>query len=296
MSTTLRLWTVKLLRHLGVKRFRAQSGINQPFICHLGDSNGENPFYNFTSSRAEIVLMTSWCRQFEEPLVLDVGGNVGFVATQMAQLLRDRRPQIFSFEPVPFTFERLLSSVRLLELEEFVYPICSALSDAPTLARITYSERDTMFAQMSQAETSERVGNKIAWCSTLTVDQVNEAIGKQPALIKVDVEGHEVKVFEGAAKALSGEDAPGICLESNPVTLAECQTSLQELAAALEGFDLFYINDFEHQRMKFGEPIADLTDIDWVCNIFAVPQTAVGKQRWSKAVAEAATVLGSFRK
>ncbi|MDX6693585.1 MAG: hypothetical protein QOF02_1188 [Blastocatellia bacterium] len=296
MSTTLRLWTVKLLRALGLKRFRAQSGINQPFICHLGDSNGENPFYNFTSSRAEIVLMSSWCRQFDEPVVLDVGGNVGFVATQMAQLLRDRSPRIFSFEPVPFTFELLSSSVRLLGLEEMVYPICSALSDAPTLARITYSKRDTMFAQMSQAEPNERVGSNSAWCSTLTVDQVNEAIGKRPALIKVDVEGHEVKVFEGALKALSGDDAPGICFESNPVTLAECQTSVRELVAALADFDLYYINDFEHQRMKFGEPVADLTSIDWVCNIFAVPQTDAGRQRWSQAVSEAASTLGSFRK
>lgn len=112
MSTGLRLLTVKVLRTLGVKHFRAQSGTGQPFICHLGDSNGENPYYNFASSRAEIVLMACWCRQFEEPIVFDVGGNVGFIATQLAQLLRERRPRIFSFEPVPFTFERLLSSVR----------------------------------------------------------------------------------------------------------------------------------------------------------------------------------------
>lgn len=295
MSTTLRLWAVKLLRSLGVKRFRAQSGMSQPFICHLGDSNGENPFYNFTSSRAEIIMMSSWCRQFEEPVILDVGGNVGFVATQMALLLRDCRPQIFSFEPVPFTFERLLSSVNLLELEEFVYPICSALSDSPTLTRISYSERDTMFAQMFQAKPNTRVGNKTAWCSTLTVDQVAEVIGKTPALIKVDVEGHEVKVFEGAAKVLRDEDAPGICFESNPVTLAECDTSIQELSAMLAQYDFFYINDFEHQRMKFGEPVADLTSIDWVCNIFAVPRTPAGKQRWLKAVAEAESLLGSFR-
>jgi FkbM family methyltransferase len=295
MSTTLRRLTLKVLRTLGVKQFRALSGSGQPFICHLGDSNGENPYYNFGSSRTEIILMACWCRQFDEPLIFDVGGNVGFIATQLAQLLRERRPRIFSFEPVPFTFERLLSSVRLLELEEFVHPICSALSSEPSLARITYSEWHTMFAQMTEGEPNNRVGDKIAWCSVLTVDEVEAAVGGPPALIKVDVEGPEVKVLQGAANVLSGEHAPGICLESNPVTLSECNSSVRELSEQLTAYELFYVNDFEGQRMGFGQSIDDLNSIDWVCNIFAVPRTALGKKRWSGAVAEATKMLDGLR-
>lgn len=295
MSTALRLSTVKLLRKLGIKHFRAQSGLNQPFICHPGDSNGENPYYNFASSRMEIVIMATWCRQFAEPLMLDVGGNVGFVATQVAQLIRERRPQIFSFEPVPVTFQRLLNSVRLLKLEDFVYPVCCALSDAPTLTRITYSEWDTMFAQVTPYESNLRVGDKTAWCPALTVDQVGAVIGRTPALIKIDVEGHEPKVLKGAERILSGEEAPGVCLEFNPLTLSECHTSAGELAAQLSAYDLFYIDDFEGQRMSFGQPIADLTSIDWVCNVFAVPQTPPGRQRWSAAFSEAESLLSSLR-
>jgi len=163
------------------------------------------------------------------------------------------------------------------------------------MARITYSEWHTMFAQMTQAQHNDRVGDKTAWCSTLTVDQVRAATGRTPALIKVDVEGHEVNVLKGASGVLSGDEAPGICLESNPVTLSECQTSVGELAEQLAGYDLFYVDDFEGQRMKFGQPITDLKSIDWVCNIFAVPQTPLGKERWAAAVSEANSLLGSFR-
>jgi FkbM family methyltransferase len=294
MSTALRLLTVKLLRTIGVKHFRAQSGIKQPFICHLGDSNGENPYYNFASSRMEIALMATWCRQFTEPLMIDVGGNVGFVATQIAQLIKERRPRIFSFEPVPLTFQRLLNSVRLLKLEEMVYPVCSALSDAPALTRITYSEWDTMFAQVTPNESNQRVGDKTAWCPALTIDEVGAVIGKAPALIKIDVEGHEVKVLKGAASVLSGTEAPGLCLEFNPVTLAECHASAGELAAQLSAYDLFYVDDFEGQRMTFGQPISELSKIDWVCNIFAVPRTSPGRQRWSAAISEAKALLDSL--
>lgn len=295
MSTGLRLLTVKVLRTLGVKHFRALSGIRQPFICHLGDSNGENPYYNFESSRTEIILMACWCRQFEDPLIFDVGGNVGFIATQLAQLLRERRPRIFSFEPVPFTFKRLLSSIRLLELEDFVYPVCSAISNEPTLARITYSEWDTMFAQINDGGTNRRVGDKTAWCSVLTVDQVEAVVGRKPALIKVDVEGREVSVLRGATNVLSGGDAPGICLESNPVALNECNSSVRELSEQLTAYELFYVNDFEGQRLSFGHPVDDLNSIDWVCNIFAVPRAPLAKRRWSEAVSEATEMLDGLR-
>lgn len=295
MSTGLRLMTVKVLRTLGVKYFRALSGTGQPFICHLGDSNGENPYYNFASSRTEIILMACWCRQFDGPVIFDVGGNVGFIATQLAQLLRERRPRIFSFEPVPFTFERLLSSVRLLKLEEFVYPVCSALSSEPAVARITYSEWDTMFAQINEGEPNNRVGDKTAWCSVLTVDGVRAAVGTTPALIKVDVEGHEVNVLRGATAVLSGDDAPGICLESNPIALSECNSSVRELSEQLSAYELFYINDFEGQRMSFGQLVDDLNSIDWVCNIFAVPRTPLGKTRWTKAVSQATNMLDGLR-
>ena len=55
-----------------MKHFRAQSALNQPYICHIGDSNGENPYYNLESSCMEVVLMAAWCRQFANPVILDV--------------------------------------------------------------------------------------------------------------------------------------------------------------------------------------------------------------------------------
>src|SRR5437764_4470977 len=108
MSTTFRLYTLRLLRGLRVKHFRAKSSLNLPYICHVGDSLGESPYYNPDSHRSEIVLMSAWCEQSSEPVILDVGGHVGFVATQLALLLHGKCPKIYSFEPVPYTFCRLI--------------------------------------------------------------------------------------------------------------------------------------------------------------------------------------------
>ncbi|MBD0370037.1 MAG: FkbM family methyltransferase [Pyrinomonadaceae bacterium] len=296
MSTTLRLWQLRFLEGIGVKSFRARSGLNQPFICHLGDFLGEHPFYNADCSRDEITIISAWCSQFDEPIILDVGGNVGFITTQVAQLLRDKNPRVFSFEPVPPTFRRLVESVRRLGLEDYVYPICSALSDAPKLARIWYAERASLFAQISDDRPTERVGNKSAWCSALTLDDVHAAISHMPTLIKVDVEGHEVKVFAGAKRLLSCAERPAILFELNPMTLNETGGRIGELNEMLGGYRFFYVNDFEGQRMRFGEPVAELESIQWVSNIFAVPQRPEAERLWSQAVGDAERILKSYRK
>ena len=58
-----------------------------------------------TSIRA---ICAAWLRTEEKPIVFDVGANVGFVATQLAQMLNGRSPTIYAFEPVPATFAKLV--------------------------------------------------------------------------------------------------------------------------------------------------------------------------------------------
>jgi FkbM family methyltransferase len=294
-STTLRQWTIRLLKFFGVKQFQARSGINQPFICHLGDFIGEGPFINADSSRPEILIMAAWCDQFERPVVFDVGGNVGFVATQTALLLMDKSPSVYSFEPVPFTFRRLVDSVQRLELEDYVHPICTAMSAAPGLTQISYFEANTMLAQVFKDEPNKRVGDKVAFSSVLTIDQTAAAMNALPCLIKVDVEGHEVEVFKGAKLTLSQPEAPGICFELNPLTLSESFTTVVELVQLFRGYQFFYVNDFEGQRMEFGETITCIDDIDWVCNIFAVPTTETALNRWRAALHCATAELAALR-
>jgi hypothetical protein len=116
MSTTARRYWLKFLRGLGVRQFRARSGLGLPYVCHVGDFSGEVPFYSPQHSTAEILLMAGWCREIEEPVIFDVGANNGFIATQLAQLLHDRSPKIYAFEPVPSTFAQLALSIEQLGL------------------------------------------------------------------------------------------------------------------------------------------------------------------------------------
>jgi FkbM family methyltransferase len=281
MSTTARRYWLKLLRGVGVKHFRARSGIGVPYICHLGDFSGEVPFYNRYHSVAEILLMAQWCRQIEKPLVFDVGANNGFIATQLAQLLRENSPRIFAFEPVPSTFSALNRSVEALRLQQLVFPICCAISDKAGVSPIAYNPKESLFAQVGNDTSNTRVGSNLAYCAMLRLDDVVSRLGVTPALLKIDVEGSELQVLRGAGSLLDGPDSPAICLEWNPVTIKERGNSLTELVELLGARRCYYIDDFEGRHIPFGEEIESVANINWVCNVLAVPQDRL--ESWQTA-------------
>src|SRR5437016_3461861 len=189
MSTTARRYWLKLLRGIGIKHFRARSGVGIPYICHLGDFSGEVPFYDRNHSVAEILLMAQWCRQVEKPVVFDVGANNGFIATQLAQLLKENSPRIFAFEPVPSTFSSLSRSIGALGLQQSVFPICCAISDKAGASAIAYNPKESLFAQIRNDTSNRRVGSNLAYCAMLRLDDIADYVGAIPTLLKMDVEG-----------------------------------------------------------------------------------------------------------
>lgn len=288
MSTTLRLLTLRVLKKLGVKKFCTQSSIRYPFVCHIGDFLSENPFYNRDTSVNELILMAEWCKQFENPVVIDVGGHTGFISTQLAQLLFSKNPSIYSFEPVPKTFFKLQESIRMLGLDIYVYPFCCALSDKAGLVQLTYSDWNSMLAQVVFGKSNPRISNELVWANALTLDSVICGIGKQPRLIKIDVEGHELSVLKGGKEVLSKDDRPALQFEFNPTTLRETKVNIDELNKCLSGYEFFFVEDVDNVQnlpFKLGDPIKDLNTINSVINIFAVPKHEEMKQKWSCAVA-----------
>jgi len=222
MSTSLRQAVLKSLRALGVRSFRAQSGLGYPFLCHVGDFAGEVPFYNRDHSRAEIRLMAEWCRRHPQSLVFDVGANVGFVATQLAQAVRSENCRILAFEPVYDTFAKLTESIQRLELENQISVVCCAVSDrAGGVCSVAFDKSKSLFAQVRQNIVNAPAGSTLTWCSEVTLDSVVESIGCRPTLVKIDVEGYEAHVLRGARTLLQSPGAPVVCFELNPKTLGE---------------------------------------------------------------------------
>ena len=294
MSTTARKAWLKLLRGFGVKSFRASSALGLPYICHVGDESGEAPFYNRKMSMPELAVMSAWCETIDNPVIFDIGANNGFIATQLAQLLRKNHPRIYAFEPVPTTFAQLQKSIDSLGLNNFVFPDCHAMSDSIDKTRLFYDPRHSLFAQIRSDGENVRVGAESIEVTTTTVDEAMDQLRVTPHLLKVDVEGFEPRVLKGASRVLSSDKSPAICFEWNPLTLSEVNSSAAEITQSLPNYRLYYIDDFEGQRRTFGEEISNLTEISWVCNVFAVVDSET-PESWSDARTRAMKTNASIR-
>jgi hypothetical protein len=60
--------------------------------------------------------------------------------------------------------------------------------------------------------------------------------------------------------------------------------SLRTLTDLLPGYALHYVDDLAGQKIPFGHPI-EVEQIDWTCNLFAVPLAESSANRWASVLA-----------
>jgi FkbM family methyltransferase len=264
------------------------SSLGYPFICFPGDIAGEAPYYSREHAVREIAVMAAWCENVDKPVIYDIGANNGFVSSQLAQILRPQSPQIFAFEPVPTTYAMLWRTVHQLRLESFISPVSCGFGDTAGVVTIAYDVAASLFAQIRADKLNTRAGSTLVRCPVITASDATNSLGVTPSLIKIDVEGYELQVLRGAAGILAAENPPALCLEWNPLTMNELKNSPADVAQLLRGYSFIYIDDFEGQRLPFGQVVQSTAELDWVCNLLCVPESAI--ERSYRVIARAQSI------
>ena len=129
----------------------------------------------------------------------DVGANIGSYTILAAGGVGAK---VTSIEPIPATFAHLERNIALNGLGERVRAVQCGLSDAPGTARFT-THLDNMNHIVSEA-TSGSLGEATSGSLEVPLRTLDDLMGADvPALIKVDVEGHEPSVLKGATRTLA---------------------------------------------------------------------------------------------
>ncbi|MBC7282567.1 FkbM family methyltransferase [Hoeflea sp.] len=142
-----------------------------------------------------------------EGIFLDIGASTGWFSVLFASLGRE----VVAFEPNPRPAQRLRDNAELnwvsVELHE------AAASDRVGNAELHHNPGLPLTSGASlEADVRPRANTGIIKVPTLTVDSV---IGeRQVALMKIDVEGHELAVLHGAFVVLENW-RPHMVLEAN---------------------------------------------------------------------------------
>jgi FkbM family methyltransferase len=178
-----------------------------------------------------------------EDLFVDVGANVGSY-TVLACAAKGAKG--YCFEPVPSTFERLMDNLRINNLAERVQARNIGLSNEEGELAFTSCEDTTNHIVTRDERASDVVRVEVSRLDTV-LD------GMTPSLIKIDVEGFELPVLEGARCTLANETLHSVIMELNGSGLRYGHNDSQIIEYMDElGFSTFDYSPFSRELRALG--------------------------------------------
>jgi FkbM family methyltransferase len=209
-------------------------------------------------------------------LFVDVGANEGLYSLAAARLVGPSG-RVVAVEPSPREIARLRANVARNDLGSSVTIVDTALAAAGGWASLAIAED----AHGGQNAFADRMASNLAiddvrLVPTISLDMlVTRLGGRQPAVIKIDVEGAEYEVLAGAEKVLA-EARPFLFVE---VARGGRNADRRVVELLLDSRYALYAIDDERGAVRPLERDDDWTGVD---NILAAPSESLRK-RWPAA-------------
>jgi FkbM family methyltransferase len=140
-----------------------------------------------------------------DDLFVDVGANVGSYTVLACAA---KRAKGICFEPVPSTFARLMDNLRINNLCERVDARNIGLSDREGELIFSSGEDTT-----NHVVADDECLSNVVRIRVLPMDAI--LAGATPAMLKIDVEGFETRVLEGARQTLGKQGLHSVIMELN---------------------------------------------------------------------------------
>ncbi len=181
-----------------------------------------------------------WLREQARPgrVFLDIGANVGVYSVFAGHQLGDTG-HVYSVEPHLRNAVALMDNVVENRLQDRISVLSMALCRKPSITEFRYREWGTGSSH-SQLQNGDPITRQTASVAgelkaTTTVDVlVRDGSIRRPDFVKIDVDGIELAILEGASGFLSGPDPPrSVQVECEPGN----HRSIEEFMAD-HGFDL----------------------------------------------------------
>lgn len=156
-----------------------------------GDINSNGEMHLLRTIKARITK--------KNPVLFDVGANVGEYANLLGETFGPEA-RIYAFEPSTPTWEVLKSNLT----HNHIKAVNRGLSNATEEVKLFRDEELSSMASVYPRQLQHTTLKEYEMVTLTTLDRYCEENGIDFVdFLKVDVEGHELKVFEGATRMLS---------------------------------------------------------------------------------------------
>lgn len=184
----------------------------------------------------EIVL--GWISEYLKPgdVFFDVGAHHGWMS-MVAARRTGRGGKVVAFEPSPSSVDFLRYHKRMNRLTQMeIVPKAVTKIDAAETPFIVVGSGDAVMNSLVELDEvkSDPRGNSVIQVEAITLDSYSQQTGLTPAMIKIDTEGAELWVCDGARRLLA-ESHPILIIATHPAWLPEGQ-KIEDLFAMLSGY------------------------------------------------------------
>lgn len=199
-------------------------------------------YADMACSRHELPTLVAFlniCSGFLDGKVTwDVGGNAGFYGALLSKLVGPSG-KVFGFEPVPDTFKMMCANQQTAQCTN-VFPMNIALSDHDGVMPMSFNPSYNSVSSLEVSAGDATIDVRVASGDGLVASGECQV----PAMVKMDIEGHELKALQGMKKTLGHSECRAIVCEIHFSILA----SRGESAAAGKAKALLREAGFEHCR------------------------------------------------
>lgn len=200
-------------------------GVN--FLLDMSETNGHSNYYSLDDGQKALFNSVK-----EGMNVIDIGANIGAVTLHLAKKVSSLG-KIFSFEPSPLNFKRAMENISLNNFRN-IKLINQGLGNEKATAFL-YNVNPTNRGMLRLLPEDDQ--NKLFEKEAVEVDTLDNSMKEfslpKPDFIKIDVEGFEYKVLQGAYETLKNYK-PMMFIELDDNNLREQNNTPKELIQLLQ--------------------------------------------------------------
>ncbi len=195
---------------------------------------------------------------------IDIGANLGWYTTLISKSV-GHGGKVISIEPLPEIFNLLKKNIEINKMDNCI-PLNIAISDYIGKGEIHFfsGEPDTH----SSLNTLGRSNYRKIMVQVDTVDNLCESYGLNPDFIKIDVEGAERELIQGASRTLR-DTKPVLMIEFNLGTTSASGYDSRTLLQMIKEYDYRF-----YRGTKVGtiQRITNRTSLSFMQNLFCVSE------------------------